>query len=86
MSACFRWVTIMSLRSLGETAPRNMLARGALDLFRREDGQDLVEYGLLGLFVGLAGLAAWNAIAAAIGTSYAGYDSGVQGLWEPRDP
>ena len=64
----------------------NGLAGPFVDLFRREDGQDLVEYGLLGLFVGLAGLLAWNAIAAGIGTSYVGYDSGVQGLWEPRDP
>ena len=64
----------------------NGLAGQFVDFFLREDGQDLVEYGLLGLFVGLAGLLTWNAIAAGIGTSYVGYDSGVQGLWEPRDP
>ena len=64
----------------------NGLAGQFVDFFLREDGQDLVEYGLLGLFVGLAGLLAWNAIAAGIGTSYVGYDTGVQGLWEPRDP
>jgi hypothetical protein len=55
-------------------------------LVHGEEGQDLVEYGLLGLFLGLAGLLAWSAIAAGIGTSYVGYDSDVQGLWEPRDP
>ena len=64
----------------------NGLAGPFVDLFRHDEGQDLVEYGLLGLFVGLAGLLVWNAIAAGIGTSYVGYDSSVQGLWEPRDP
>jgi len=64
----------------------NGLAGRFVDLFRHEEGQDLVEYGLLALFVGLAGLAAWNAIAAGIGASYVGYDTDVQGLWEPRDP
>ena len=64
----------------------NGLARQFVDLLRHDEGQDLVEYGLLGLFLGLAGLLAWNAIAAGIGTSYVGYDTGVQGLWEPRDP
>ena len=64
----------------------NRPARQLLDLLQLDDGQDLVEYGLLGLFIGIVGIVAWNAIAAAIGTSYTGYDSGVQGLWEPNDP
>ena len=55
-------------------------------LLSDEDGQDLVEYGLLALFIGLAGLAAWQAIVTGLGTSYSGYDSGVQGLWEPGNP
>jgi Flp pilus assembly pilin Flp len=55
-------------------------------LIRDDGGQDLVEYGLLGLFVGLAGLAAWQAIVTGLGTSYSGYDSGVQSLWVPNDP
>jgi Flp pilus assembly pilin Flp len=65
------------MTSLGQ-----MLRRALVE----EDAQDLVEYGLLGLFVGLAGLAVWNAIVSALGTAYTGYDSSVQGLWEPNDP
>lgn len=57
-----------------------------IGFLREEEGQDLVEYGLLALFIGLAGIATWQAIVTGLGTSYAGYDSGVQGLWEPRDP
>lgn len=49
-------------------------------------GQDLAEYALLSLFVGLVGLATWQLIASVIAGDYAGYDSGVQGLWEPPDP
>jgi len=49
-------------------------------------GQDLIEYALLALFIGVAALVAWQAIATAIGTSYPSYDSGVQGIWEPPDP
>ncbi|MCX6544245.1 MAG: Flp family type IVb pilin [Acidobacteria bacterium] len=63
-----------------------LLLRRLGRLLREEDGQDLVEYGLLALFVAVAGVAAWNAIVTGLGTSYLGYDSGVQGLWIPNDP
>ena len=64
----------------------NRYIRQVSRLFPDEQGQDLVEYALLGLFVGLAGLTAWNAIASALGIAYTGYDSGVQALWEPKNP
>ena len=56
------------------------------DLFRQESGQDLVEYGLLTLFVVLASIVVWQAIAEAIGTAYGGYDSNIQDLALPCDP
>lgn len=62
-----------------------MLAR-LRELFRQETGQDLVEYALLTAFVVLASIVVWHAIADAIGTAYRGHDSGVQELWEPKDP
>lgn len=62
------------------------LFKAAGDFAASDDGQDLVEYGLLGLFVALAGLAVWNAIVVALHASYTGYDSGVQALWEPENP
>jgi Flp pilus assembly pilin Flp len=55
-------------------------------LVSAEEGQDLVEYGLLAVLVVLASIVTWQAIAAAIGFAYAGYDTGVQGLWEPPPP
>jgi Flp pilus assembly pilin Flp len=64
----------------------NACLQRLLELLREEEGQDLVEYGLLALFIGIAGLAVWQAIVACLGASYSGYDSGVQGLWEPEDP
>ncbi len=51
-----------------------------------DSGQDLVEYALLILFVVLASVAVWHAIAGAVGAAYLNYDSGVQDLWEPDPP
>ena len=51
-----------------------------------ERGQDLIEYALLTGAIGLAGVAAWQAITTGIGTAYTGWDSGVQNIWEPPDP
>jgi len=56
------------------------------ELFREDTGQDLVEYGLLALFVVLASVVLWQTVGTAIGASYTGYDNGVQGLWRPCDP
>ncbi len=61
---------------------RTLLAR----LIRDDDGQDLIEYALLTAGVGLAGLAAWPAITAAIGSTYQSFDAGSQGLWEVPSP
>ncbi len=56
------------------------------ELVWHEGGQDLVEYGLLAFFVALAALLVWQAVAAAVGVAYGGYDAGVQDLWEPLPP
>lgn len=62
-----------------------MLAR-LRQLFRQDSGQDLVEYALLTVFVVLASIVVWQAIATAVGGAYGGYDSSVQDLWAPCDP
>ncbi len=62
-----------------------MLAR-LRELVRKDDGQDLVEYAMLALFVVLVGVVLWHSIEGAIFGAYQGYDSGVQELWEPCDP
>jgi Flp pilus assembly pilin Flp len=63
-----------------------MAWRPLITLFYDEEGQDLVEYGLLALFIGLAGIATWQAIVTGLGTSYSGYDADVQSLWVPGNP
>jgi hypothetical protein len=51
-----------------------------------DDAEDLVEYALLGLFVGVVGVIVWNNIVTLIGTRYGEYNSNVQDLWVPPDP
>jgi Flp pilus assembly pilin Flp len=39
-------------------------------LLREDDGQDAVEYGLLGALVGIAAILTWQALATQVGTIY----------------
>ncbi len=55
-------------------------------LVHDDRGQDVVEYALLTAFFGLCALAAWTSLRDAIGLSYGGTTTGVQGLWEPPPP
>ena len=64
------------------TSGREMLRRFVDD----ESAQDLVEYGLLTLFIGLAGIAAFGAMSNTIGTWYGSSNTGVNSLWESPDP
>lgn len=50
-------------------------------LFVGDDGQDLVEYALLTMFIGLAGLTVWNAMGGKLNAAYEGYDTGSQAIW-----
>ena len=45
-----------------------------------ECGQDLIEYALLGALIGIVGIVAWTTVGSAIGTTYGGWDTNVQGL------
>jgi Flp pilus assembly pilin Flp len=54
-----------------------------------ESGQDLIEYALITVFVGIAGFAAIELWRTSIGTTYASWmdvDSGPNSLWETPDP
>ena len=55
-------------------------------LLRDENGQDVIEYALLTASIGLAGIATWPLIAAAIGTTYGRLDTQTQDIWEVPDP
>jgi Flp pilus assembly pilin Flp len=51
-----------------------------------DDAQDLLEYALLGAFIGVVGVVVWNNIVTLIGVRYGEYNSNVQGLWVPPEP
>ncbi len=51
-----------------------------------DDGQDLVEYVLLGATAAFVGLVTWNAFDDVINAVYTSWDSGTQAVWEPQDP
>ena len=59
-------------------------------LFRRlvneSDGQDIVEYALLAVFVALASIAVLNGIQTALGTTYRNWDTKAQLLSCMPDP
>lgn len=55
-------------------------------LLADESGQDLIEYALLTTFIGLAAIAVFDQIRAAIGFVYGTWESGVNNLWVPNDP
>jgi len=51
-----------------------------------EDGQDLVEYAFLTVFIALASMAALLALEGTIATIYSTSSSAVDVLWEPPAP
>jgi Flp pilus assembly pilin Flp len=53
---------------------------------RDEDAQDLLEYALLGAFVGFAGAAVWANVVSLLGDRYAEYNNNVQSLWASPEP
>jgi Flp pilus assembly pilin Flp len=61
-----------------------------MELLRRwaadENGQDLVEYVLLGTTIGLAAIVAMNVFGGVINSVYTSWESANYSLWEPQDP
>jgi Flp pilus assembly pilin Flp len=60
----------------------NHLARWLADT----EGQDLVEYVLLGATIAFAGLLAMNNFDDVINAVYSSWDGATQAIWEPQDP
>jgi Flp pilus assembly pilin Flp len=48
--------------------------------FTEDDGQDIIEYALLSVFIGLIGVVAWNNISAELTAHYTGWGTGVNNL------
>jgi Flp pilus assembly pilin Flp len=65
-------------------------ARRIVDrLLREDDGQDVVEYALLAVFVGIVGYLALTGIRTEAFNTYTQWQdpsSGVPGLWDPPAP
>jgi Flp pilus assembly pilin Flp len=57
-----------------------------LQLLLADDGQDVLEYALLTAAIGVAGIATWPLIEAAIAVTYQQFDTDTQDLWEVPDP
>jgi Flp pilus assembly pilin Flp len=51
-----------------------------------EEGQDLVEYMLLGAFVAIVTMAGLRVIENVIGAEYVNWDQDEQDLWRPPNP
>ncbi len=49
-------------------------------LLHEDDGQDILEYALLGAFIGTVGILIWQSIGTGVLNAYTGWDSGVQTL------
>ena len=49
-------------------------------LLREECGQDIIEYALLGAFIGTVGIVIWQNIGIGIRDAYFGWDTGVQSV------
>jgi Flp pilus assembly pilin Flp len=56
------------------------------NLLRDENGQDVIEYGLLSAFFGIVAIVAWLTIQARLEAAYRNYDTDVQNIWQSPDP
>ena len=62
------------------------MTRVLLRLIRDDDGQDLIEYAFLCVFVAFAALAAWQGVRTGMTAAYASLDNNEQSLWVTPDP
>jgi Flp pilus assembly pilin Flp len=51
-----------------------------------EAGQDLIEYGLLALIIGLAGVGLFPIIRTKMGTNFSWWGAQVNNIWIPPNP
>jgi Flp pilus assembly pilin Flp len=54
--------------------------------FADRRGQDLIEYGLLGASIALAGFLVLTTMDDVINAVYTSWDAATQAIWEPEDP
>ena len=51
-----------------------------------DSAQELVEYALLGVFIGVVSVLVWQGISTAIGLRYTEYNTNVNTLWASPEP
>jgi len=51
-----------------------------------DSAQELVEYALLGVFIGVVSVLVWQGISGAIGLRYTEYNTNVNTLWASPEP
>ena len=55
-------------------------------LGRNESGQELIEYALLALVIGAAGVLIFPSIVSKLSAGYVAENAAIQADWEPCDP
>jgi Flp pilus assembly pilin Flp len=55
-------------------------------LVRDDEGQDLIEYALLAVLVGIVGVLIFPEIRTKMGTAFGNWGTSVNDLWVPNDP
>lgn len=77
----------MSFINLPSAASHRPTLRTLLTQFLcDQDGQDVIEYGLLSSLIAVMGILIWNNIGVGIANAYGSWDQNVQDLWVPEDP
>lgn len=65
---------------------KRMFAELARRLVLEEDGQDLIEYGLLTGIVVAIGVIVFTSINGKMANAYGGWGTQIQNNWEPNNP
>ena len=63
-----------------------MIVKRLVQLVADESAQELVEYALLGAFIGVVSVLVWQNIATLIGERYTEYNTNVNTLWASPEP
>ncbi len=71
---------------MGRTLRALITARVWRSLREDESGQELLEYALLAVFIGLAGILSFPTIVSQLSSGYAADNAAIQADWQPCDP
>jgi Flp pilus assembly pilin Flp len=81
-----RGIRYLTARAYSQAKQKEMGLRLLARLWREDEGQDLVEYGLLASAIALAGVLLFPSIKAAMNTAFQTRGTSVYDLWAPNEP